>query len=73
MPAAADFVAKPSAAVGGTISQDKMSIGPGGDMKSKMNNMQGQMTIIKSIGNLDANVVMMMCIHQQGAITMVEA
>ena len=73
MPAAADFVAKPSVAVGGTVSQDKMSIGQGGDMKSKMNNMQGQMTIIKSIGNLDANVVMMMRIHQQGAITMVEA
>ena len=74
MSAGPGTMAKPTtAAASGTMGQDKMPMGHGGDMKSKMDHMQSQMTAMKSTGNPDVDFAMMMRVHHQGAITMAEA
>ena len=73
MPEGPGMVAKPTAAASGTMGQDKMTMSRGGDMKSKMDHMQSQMTAMKSTGNPDVDFAMMMRVHHQGAITMAEA
>ena len=73
MPEGPGMVAKPTAAASGTMGQDKMTMSRGGDMKSKMDHMQSQMTSMKSTGNPDVDFAMMMRVHHQGAITMAEA
>ncbi|MBX9850050.1 MAG: DUF305 domain-containing protein [Rhodocyclaceae bacterium] len=73
MSAGSGAMAKPANAASSGMDHSKMPMGPGGDMKSKMDNMQSQMMAMKSTGNADVDFAMMMRVHHQGAITMAEA
>ncbi len=73
MPAGSGAMTKPATAASSGMDQGKMPIGHGGDMKSKMDDMQSQMMAMKSTGNPDVDFAMMMRVHHQGAITMAEA
>ena len=72
MPAGSGAMAKPATAASSGVDHGKMPMGHGGDMKSKMDDMQGQMMAMKSTGNPDVDFAMMMRMHHQGAITMAE-
>ena len=73
MSAGSGMMAKPAAAASAGMDSGKMPMGQGGDMKSRMHDMQGQMMAMKSTGNPDVDFAMMMRMHHQGAITMAEA
>ena len=73
MPAGSGTMAKPATAASSGMDHSKMPMGHGGDMKSKMDDMQGQMMAMKSTGNPDVDFAMMMRVHHQSAITMAEA
>ena len=71
------MMAKPATAASTGMDNGKMPMGQlmgqGGDMKSRMDEMQSQMMAMKSTGNPDVDFAMMMRMHHQGAITMAEA
>lgn len=73
MPPGMGTMAKPANAASGAMDPNKMSMGYSGVMKSKMEDMQGQMKAMKSTGNADMDFAMMMRVHHQGAIIMAEA
>lgn len=73
MPGGSGAMAKPATAASSGMEHGRMPMGNGGDMKSKMDDMQGQMMAMKSTGNPDVDFAMMMRVHHQGAITMAEA
>ena len=76
MSAGSGMMAKPGTAASAGMDNGKMPMGQpmgqGGDMKSKMDEMQSQMMAMKSTGNPDVDFAMMMRMHHQGAITMAE-
>ncbi|MBC7548212.1 MAG: DUF305 domain-containing protein [Polaromonas sp.] len=77
MPPGAGTMAKPAASASGMdrgkMPMDGKMMGDGGSMKSKMEDMQSQMTASKSTGNPDVDFATMMRIHHLGAVTMAEA
>lgn len=77
MSAGPGMMAKPATAASAGMDNGKMPtgqpMGQGGDMKSRMDEMQSQMMAMKSTGNPDVDFAMMMRMHHQGAITMAEA
>lgn len=76
MSSGSGMMAKPATAASAGMDNGKMPMGQpmgqGGDMKSKMDEMQSQMMAMKSTGNPDVDFAMMMRMHHQGAITMAE-
>ena len=77
MSSGSGMMAKPATAASAGMDNGKMPMGQpmgqGGDMKSRMDEMQSQMMAMKSTGNPDVDFAMMMRMHHQGAITMAEA
>ena len=76
MSAGSGMMAKPATPASAGMDNGKMPMGQpmgqGGDMKSKMDEMQSRMMAMKSTGNPDVDFAMMMRMHHQGAITMAE-
>ena len=76
MSSGSGMMAKPATAASAGMDNGKMPMsqpmGQGGDMKSRMDEMQSQMMAMKSTGNPDVDFAMMMRMHHQGAITMAE-